>query len=376
MDKLTKNMPDALYFAIKAINNSSLNQINQSPAHALYAKENPPEPTPSLKLGSLFHTLVLEPDEFDARYHVALDTDPSKPRANSSVGTLLQAIIDNKVDELYYTGMTVKKPLDTSTSMAIAQLLLNGVEELPYMVEPEINRRTKEGKEQWAKLVDDCEEKGIALCKQKDIDTGIEYSEYIKERAGREIYKQSDFDRADNYKNYLDAIGNKEVIKQEALDIAKAMALEVSKHPAASALLKGGDAEVVLEWLYREHKCKAKVDWLRHDGLLVDLKSTKDASKDEFMRSISKFGYHRQDSFYSEGFEAVTGVPPKGFVFVCCESKPPHAVGVYVLDQESKDTGAKEIHTLRELVIECIEGDHWPAYSDKVETISLPGWHK
>ncbi len=123
------------------------------------------------------------------------------------------------------------------------------------------------------------------------------------------------------------------------------------------------------------HPCKARADYIRDDDIMVDLKTTMDASLSEFSRSIAKFGYHRQDAMYSDGFEACFGRPSRGFVFVAVETKPPHAVGVYTLDAESADAGRIEYQTLLNSFAECMESGNWPAYSDNIETIELPRWY-
>jgi hypothetical protein len=50
------------YFAINAINQSSLKAIAKSPLHYLHRTENETEPTDTMKLGSLAHALLFEPE--------------------------------------------------------------------------------------------------------------------------------------------------------------------------------------------------------------------------------------------------------------------------------------------------------------------------
>jgi exodeoxyribonuclease VIII len=63
---LTKNMTNAEYHAMPGISKSGLDLINKSPAHYKWAHENPTPQTPAMRIGSLTHLAVLEPDRFDA----------------------------------------------------------------------------------------------------------------------------------------------------------------------------------------------------------------------------------------------------------------------------------------------------------------------
>jgi len=72
---ITHGMPAEQYFAIDAISNSLLSEMNRSPAHcwAMYiSPERPPRkpPTPSMLGGTLAHCMILEPGAFQDRYTV------------------------------------------------------------------------------------------------------------------------------------------------------------------------------------------------------------------------------------------------------------------------------------------------------------------
>ena len=82
--------------------------------------------------------------------------------------------------------------------------------------------------------------------------------------------------------------------------------------------------------------CKGKVDVLRNDGIIVDIKTTQDASFEAFRRSAYKYGYNRQSAFYVDGFNA------KGFVFIVIEKKAPYNVGVYECSEEFIESGRVE----------------------------------
>lgn len=59
-----EGVPDSTYFQVKAVNNSRINQIIESPAKAKYEVENPDySSTDSQLLGSVAHLLLLQPEQ-------------------------------------------------------------------------------------------------------------------------------------------------------------------------------------------------------------------------------------------------------------------------------------------------------------------------
>ncbi|MFG6567365.1 PD-(D/E)XK nuclease-like domain-containing protein [Sulfitobacter sp. 1A13679] len=184
---------------------------------------------------------------------------------------------------------------------------------------------------------------------------------------------------------YADAVGKKEIITEEELATVEAMRDAVMAHPRAGKLFapKSGVAELSCYWKDQETGvlCRCRPDWWRFDGKIVDLKSAADASPEGFEASMAKWSYYKQDPFYLDGAsEAVKqgpdhGMPaPTAFIFVACEPEAPHAVGVYVLGQEEREIGRRHYRKSLETYAECEAKDEWPAYSDRIEPIGLPGW--
>lgn len=58
-------MPAQDYHAIDALSASGAKHLLRSPAHYLAQKEKPMEPTPSMRLGTAVHTMILEPEKAD-----------------------------------------------------------------------------------------------------------------------------------------------------------------------------------------------------------------------------------------------------------------------------------------------------------------------
>lgn len=126
-------------------------------------------------------------------------------------------------------------------------------------------------------------------------------------------------------------------------------------------------------------RCKARIDKTRDKGRIVDLKSTRDASKRNFLRSIVDYGYHRQAAFYLDGSVA------KEFRIIAVESQAPFGVAVYDLSPEFIEAGRaayrfalKQIQRLRDKHgSEFDPATVWPSYewySPIGEIVTPPSW--
>jgi exodeoxyribonuclease VIII len=150
----------------------------------------------------------------------------------------------------------------------------------------------------------------------------------------------------------------------------------VYKNQAAAELLRIGVAERTILFQHPESgaMCKCRPDWETPDGFIVDIKSTEDASPEAFARSAFKYRYHVQSAFYSDGFVYDKGYSPEGFVFIAVEKTPPYGVGVYFATNDviglGRDTYVPELFRYQA----CVNTGRWPAYSDQIEDLKLPGW--
>lgn len=170
----------------------------------------------------------------------------------------------------------------------------------------------------------------------------------------------------------------RQIIGHETYQQVLSMGRSILSHPAAAMLLQWpGKAETTHMWVDGETglECKCRPDWLTDDGsLIVDLKTTRDASPLGFRKSVGAFRYYVQAAWYLHGLEQATGRRPDQFIFICVESEPPYASAVYAADSEMISLGYE--HAMRDLrlLADCKAADAWPAYSDQVEMIGLPGW--
>jgi hypothetical protein len=135
--------------------------------------------------------------------------------------------------------------------------------------------------------------------------------------------------------------------------------------------LTNGRAEHVLIWKDPATgvECRARVDFLAGGELVVlDYKSTTDATPAAFSRQIARMGYHYQDEFYSRGVQAVFGKRPK-FIFMAQETTPPYACsfhGVRALsprrrprDVERAIANVEAMHALEHVCRAHDQRIHW-----------------
>lgn len=202
------------------------------------------------------------------------------------------------------------KALDMGT--AIHCLLLEPDEfKDRFVVAPEFNRRTKEGKEKEAEFLSDCEGLGKTIMTAED---------------GRKLMLMRD---------------------------------SVMAHPDARWLLEAdGHAEASIYWSDSEtgELCKIRPDRIINGRpVVVDVKKVDDMSR--FERHIIEFRYHVQDAMYSEGYREHYGEDPV-FLFLAVSSSVNcgrYPVRVRPLDDDLKQMGRdlyrcdlKEYHRCRE----------------------------
>ena len=259
-------MTEKEYRQHPAISRSELWHIRESPQKFKYYKENPPEPTPSLLFGQVFHKILLEPDTFDEEFIIA----------------------------------------------------------------PEVNRRTKEGKQILANFVSEHE--------------------------------------------------NQTIIPAEMCDQAKEMCEAVKKEPLAVKLLNGA-TEVPFFWTdeMTGEACKCRVDVLNTEysqPIIVDVKTTSDASTDSFIRSAINYGYDFQSAMYSDGVEKNIGKKPL-FVFVAVEKEPPYAVNILQADELMLRRGYDLFREYIGIYHDCKLSFNWYCYLGKmnqINNLALPSY--
>jgi len=149
------------------------------------------------------------------------------------------------------------------------------------------------------------------------------------------------------------------------------------KYPRSKSLFQEGEPEVSLFWDELDIPCKARPDWVVNKGeILVDIKTTMDASPEGFARSVLKYRYHVQAAWYIKAATVCYGVKPDDFIFLAVENHPPFNVAAYHLGQDSLDEGwMLATQDLRKY--KAWESDPESActgYTDEIVQINIPSY--
>ena len=115
-------------------------------------------------------------------------------------------------------------------------------------------------------------------------------------------------------------------------------------------------------------KCKCRPDFLAGD-IMMDVKSTRDASVGGFGRQAWNLGYHIQEAFYRR----VAGHTGR-FLFGAVESDRPYLVQYHESDESLIDYANDVIDEALERFKKCKDSGIWPGYGSSIETLAIPKW--
>ena len=359
-----EGIPNADYHGGPGISKSGLDLIHRSPMHykAVIDSANDNKPTAAQAIGTAAHCLILEPAEFPKLYCLALRQQdvPHAVEDRDQLVAMVAKLNENRLPKLATSGSKAEQVerilqaqqdacLETWTPDQLDAMKAADLKEIINQLN--VNRTglllTSGSRHELAELL---RANGVEVTLWSDVQ-----AEWLANNQARTVLTQEQWDQLHRMRD------------------------AVMAHPAAGKLLTGvpGKAELSVYWTDPATGvlCRCRPDWWREDDLLVDLKTTDDASLEGFARSIANWRYDVQAPFYLDGVKAATGRKPRGFVFIAVEKKPPHAVGVYVLDAESLTLGRAQYVADLQRYAECVKSDSWPGYGDKIQTISVPAWH-
>ena len=152
-----------------------------------------------------------------------------------------------------------------------------------FAIEPAVDRRTKVGKEEYAKWLEGLDDR--TPCKQDLYDLCMERREVVAEYIPQENHR----------------------------------------------------VELTLCFVWCGEPCKAKLDW--YTGTDVwDLKTCRDASPRGFRAAVNSFRYYQQAAFYLAACESV-GLPEAKFYFLAQAKAHPYPYAVYTLSDDAIEYG-------------------------------------
>jgi hypothetical protein len=130
-------------------------------------------------------------------------------------------------------------------------------------------------------------------------------------------------------------------LKQDEFDRAQRVRDAVWANGGARLLLDGIASEVSIFWHDHEFDiaCKARLDALRTDLGVIDLKTTADAAPDAFARSVAHYAYHAQAAHYWRAVEHAQHASPPFFAWIAIETEPPFGSRCYVIETNALRLG-------------------------------------
>jgi hypothetical protein len=167
---------------------------------------------------------------------------------------------------------------------------------------------------------------------------------------------------------------------QQVTDIVAA----INTHPMASDLIHAADEkELTMQWGDSVGgfgpspavvmQLKGRLDAYNTHGVIIDLKTTVDASPTMFPKQSYKLGYSFQAALYVDGCRAC-GMAADQFVIIAVETAPPYCVATYEVGQEWVELGRQQYKAVLQQVKHWQEAGRWPGYSEGLMDLILPSW--
>lgn len=122
---------------------------------------------------------------------------------------------------------------------------------------------------------------------------------------------------------------------------------------------------------------KGRLDRLEKtaDGwMILDLKTTDDASPATFQKKAYTMGYHIQAAFYSDLVRTVLETDNVEFMFCAMERRRPHGIALYKAGEDMIELGRKQYKKALRTLAYCHQQEHFPGYDTEVRILELPGW--
>ena len=167
------------------------------------------------------------------------------------------------------------------------------------------------------------------------------------------------------------------VSDQEAKDIW-GMAQSIKDNPyAAHLLFQCQHRETPLFAELQGVPCKALLDAHGTDGeewIIVDLKTTDDASPDAFAKKVAHFDYDFQAAYYSAILAKAEQIETPPFWFwIAVEKQSPYTCVVYSANEWTTGGEDKMIRAL-DLYKECKAKNEWPQPYSGLQQLPKPKW--
>jgi len=161
-------------------------------------------------------------------------------------------------------------------------------------------------------------------------------------------------------------------IKYEDYKNILGMASAINSNPFFNSLKENAftlDVETPIFWKDKITglSCKAKPDIVINKEIIVDIKTTFNASPADFCSTFFIHDYHRQAAWYMDAIGA------KEFYFVCVEKEPPYNIAIFAVSENTLENGRTEYQQILSELKERFDKDIFPGYQNTYG--NLPYFH-
>lgn len=172
----------------------------------------------------------------------------------------------------------------------------------------------------------------------------------------------------EEYQALIDS--GKEIISIEDAETVLGMVHAIPRR--VFEMISMADKEKALLWTDPESgvECKGRLDAIRN-GLVIDYKTTTDASTDAFSREAMRYGYDLQAAMYLTAAE-LNGYGKCDFVFIAQEKAAPFAVNIIRASDGFIERGLWIMRDLLKKWKECNDSGEWPGYGEN--NLIIPEW--
>lgn len=188
--------------------------------------------------------------------------------------------------------------------------------------------------------------------------------------------------RIEFWKQFDAEHGHKTVIDQEQLDGAKRIVSNLATLTTYNFIQNEyglAEASIFFNDPTFDLQLRIRPDW--HippcinfpNGLIIDVKTTRDARQFGFSKQCSDYSYDLSAAMYREGFQQYYDTEEKPpFIFMVAENTAPFNVKQYSATELFLNFGEERYHKAKGLLAESLLLNEWHGYSTELEEINLP----
>ena len=178
------------------------------------------------------------------------------------------------------------------------------------------------------------------------------------------------------------------LLTQEQLNTANQCKESLMSVPMSRELIEGmKQSQIKLQWTDKKRNLPliGYVDFESHvwgEHFIVDLKTTRNADPDDFIRDIIKFDYYTQLGAYLTGYHKAKYKFPH-FIFLAVENAEPFNVSVNFVDSKTAEMAKEEFDNTLIAFRYCMDKDLFSqGYEFRLQSglnyfsIQMPKWYK